>query len=82
MADLMADLRAALDEAAEDDQPMRIGANYVHLLRSALNDLDRLSRESSHAHVWQPLGYDRAGATEPARVVQSCSCGEAREVTP
>ena len=82
MADLMAELRAALDEAAEDNQPMRIGSDVVLLLRAALNDLDRLSAERGHIHVWQPLGWDRGRTGDSnVHVAQACACGAVREST-
>lgn len=77
---LMAQLRAALDQAAESDTHMRIGSDHVHLLRAALAELDRLrdaKTETEHAHAWQTLGYRER--EESMRVLQTCGCGEARE---
>lgn len=80
MAELLAELMDALEEAATEERPMRIGYEAARVLHAAL--LDAQAVNEKHGHAWQPLGYDRAEANTPARVVQSCVCGEAREVTP
>lgn len=75
-AELLAEAMEALEEAATEERSMRIGHDVARVLHAAL-----LDTTAKHTHAWQALGYDRAGATEPARVVQACACGEAREVT-
>lgn len=79
-ADLLAELMDALEEAANEERPMRIGYEAARVLHGAL--LDATVKAAKHEHAWQPLGYDRADANGQARVVQACVCGEVREVTP
>ena len=71
------EILAALEDAASEERPMRIGHEVARVLHAALTDVQ--ADKAEHEHTWQPLGYDRPGGGS-AKVIQACSCGEAREV--
>ena len=75
--DVLAEAIEALEEAAADERPMRIGHDVARVLHAAL-----LDKVAQHAHAWQALGWDRGRAGGGnVHVAQACSCGAVREST-
>lgn len=80
MAELLAELMDALEEAATEERPMRIGYEAARVLHAAL--LDAQAVDDKHRHSWQPLGWDRGrNGDGNVHVAQACTCGAVREAT-
>ena len=75
--DVLAEAMEALEQAATDERPMRIGHDVARVLHAALTDA-----VTAHRHEWQSLGWDRgANGSGSVHVAQACSCGAVRETT-
>lgn len=82
------ELREKLSEAARMQSSIKLGYEAAALLRAELADLDERRAAAAdvepaeHKHAdWTVLGWDRTDDGQ-ARVLQTCACGDVREVKP
>lgn len=73
----IAEVKAALEQAVDQQSSMRIGYEVAEVLLEALRAAEADADRRDHDHRWEALGFDLSG-----NVAMTCACGAAIAVQP
>lgn len=80
----IAEIRDTLKEAATTEQPIHFGHDIARVLYMALLELEERqpaeTEAPAHEHAWAVFAHEWIDGK--AHVLQSCACGDVREVKP